>query len=75
MRRLVCLISLTSLISAEEIKKLCKNEASCPSHFAYTSLISAEEIKNKCENKVSWVSCPSYFAHMLNISRRNKKIM
>ena len=78
MRSLGCLfhlISLTSLISAEEIKNKCKNEvswASCLSHFA-NKLISAEEIKDKCKNEVSWASCPSYFAYKL-ISAEEFKI-
>ena len=41
--RLVRLILLPSLISAEEIKNECKNEeswASCPSHFVLRRLIS-----------------------------------
>ena len=47
--RLVCLILLTSLISAEEIKDKCKSEASwasCPSHFAYKLNYQHRKLKN-----------------------------
>ena len=74
--RLVRLISLTSIISAEENKKKCKMRrlgrlGRLVRLISLTSLISAEKIKNICQNEASWASCASHFASKLNISRGN----
>ena len=72
MRRFVRLISLTSLISAEDIKKNIKMRRFVLL-ILLTSLISAVEIKNKCKNYVFWASYASNLASKLSISSANKK--